>query len=313
MSAPPWCSAMSLLFTSTPERARIFASLLAAELPDVPFHEATAPAPEDIRYLVTWKVPDNLEKTYPNLQVIFSIGAGVDQFDLASVPPDIKVIRMLEPGIREQMREYVAMAVLGLHRDLPDYMARQRHGVWKGGTNRPASDRRVGIMGLGQLGLAALDVLGPFGFQLAGWSRSEKKIPDVRTFTDLPAFLAETDILVCLLPLTDETRGILNANLFASLPAGAALVHVGRGPQLDQVALIEALEAEHLSAAWLDVTDPEPLPSDHPLWSHERVVITPHIASQTRALEGARHVVAGIRAHRNGLPLPGLVDRTRGY
>ena len=130
---------------------------------------------------------------------------------------------------------------------------------------------------------------------------------------DLDAFLARTDILICLLPLTPQTEGMLDAALFARLPEGAMLVQVGRGRQTDQQALLAALDSGHLSAAWLDVTEPEPLPQDHPLWSHPRVIVTPHIASRTRAEDGARYVLKTIRAHQSGQPVPGLVDPDKGY
>ena len=158
-----------------------------------------------MRYLVTWTAPERLAETYPNLRLIFSVGAGVDQFDLASLPPGVGVVRMLEPGLAEQMREYVTLGVLALHRDLPLYLDHQRARRWQAAANRPAAERRVGVMGLGTLGQAALAALAPFGFPRAGWSRSSKAIPGVDCFTDLDAFLARTDILVCLLPLTPET------------------------------------------------------------------------------------------------------------
>jgi glyoxylate/hydroxypyruvate reductase A len=220
---------------------------------------------------------------------------------------------MLEPGLAEQMREYVTLGVLALHRDLPLYLDNQRARRWQPAANRPAAERRVGVMGLGTLGQAALAALAPFGFPLAGWSRSRKAIPGVDCFTDLDAFLARTDILVCLLPLTPETTGLLDARLFARLPQGARLLHAGRGRQLDPAALLAALDGGRLAAAMLDVTDPEPLPPDDPLWHHPRVILTPHVAGQARAEEAAAHVIAGIRADRTGAPVPGLVDPERGY
>ena len=304
---------MALLYTSDPQRGAIFAERFARTLPDLPFHVSTAPDPAAVEFLVAWTVQPDLVQSYPNLRLLFSVGAGVDQLDLAALPSQVRVVRMLEPGIPQQMREYITLATLALHRDLPLYIGQQREALWKPGRNRPAGERRVGVMGLGQLGQAALDALSPFGFQLGGWSRSPRKLPGVETFTDLSAFLHRTDILVCLLPLTAQTTAILNEDLFFGLPRGAALIHAGRGRQLDQKALLAALDAGQLSAAWLDVTDPEPLPREHPLWTHPRVVITPHIACQTRAAEGADHVIDGIRAYRAGLPIPGLVDRARGY
>jgi glyoxylate/hydroxypyruvate reductase A len=166
------------------------------------------------------------------------------------------------------------------------------------------------------LAQAAIDRLKPFRFPLAAWSRSKKVIEDVACFhgeDQLGSFLMGTDILVCLLPLTEQTRGILNAGLFLLLPTGARLLHVGRGPQLDQAALIEALDSGRLAAAMLDVTDPEPLPQDHALWSHPKVMITPHIASVTQPHTAARSVIENIRRHRAGKNPIGLVDRTLGY
>jgi glyoxylate/hydroxypyruvate reductase len=304
---------MAVLYLSTPERGAAFARAFAEQLPEVPFWQGRAADPAAVRYLVTWTAPERLAETYPNLRLIFSVGAGVDQLDLASLPSGVGVVRMLEPGLAEQMREYVTLGVLALHRDLALYLDRQRSHLWQAAANRPAAERRVGVMGLGSLGQAALAALAPFGFPRAGWSRSSKAIPGVDCFTDLDAFLARTDILVCLLPLTTETTGLLDARLFARLPEGARLLHAGRGRQLDHAALVTALDSGRLAAAMLDVTDPEPLPAGHPLWDHPRVILTPHVACQTRAEEGVAHVIAGVRADRVGEPVPGLVDRERGY
>ena len=304
---------MAVLYLSTPERGAVFARAFAQRLPEVPFWQGKAEDPEAVRYLVTWTAPVSLAETYPNLRLIFSVGAGVDQFDLTTLPPGMGIVRMLEPGLAEQMREYVSLGVLALHRDLPLYLDNQRDGRWLPAANRRASERRVGVMGLGALGQAALAAIAPFGFPLAGWSRSPKTMPGVECYTDVDEFLARTDILVCLLPLTPETTGLIDARLFARLPDGACLLHAGRGRQLDHAALLSALDGGRLSAAMLDVTDPEPLPPEHPLWRHPRVIITPHIACQTSSEEGAAHVIAGIRADRAGTPVAGLIDRKRGY
>jgi len=304
---------MAVLYTSEARRGEVFAEAFGRELPDLPFHRQQAPDPAAVEYIVAWTLPPGTAERYPNLKLVFSVGAGVDQLDLSAIPEHVGVVRMLEPGLAEQMREYVGMAVLGLHRDLPAYLDQQRQGVWQPGRNVPAADRRIGVMGLGQLGRAVLDMLGPFGFALSGWSRSAPAIPGVKTVSALEPFLAGCDILVCLLPLTAETTGFLDERLFSLLPQGAALVHVGRGRQLDQGALLHALDSGRLRSAWLDVTEPEPLPRDHPFWNHPGIVLTPHVACQTRAADGAAHVIAAIRAHRAGQAVPGLVDRQRGY
>lgn len=304
---------MAILYLSTAERGAVFRAHLAQALPGVAFHEGQAPDPGAVEVAIAWTCPPDLFARHPNLRLLISVGAGVDQMDLTRFPPSVQVVRMLEPGLPEQMAEYVTLAVLALHRDLPAYLQQARQGVWRAGRNRHAAGRRVGVMGMGQLGAAVLAALAPFGFPLAGYSRSGVAPAGVEGFAELGPFLARTDLLICLLPLTATTRGMLNASLFAGLPLGAALVQVGRGAQLVAEDLIAALDSGRLSGAMLDVTEPEPLPADHALWRHPRVILTPHIACQTRAEDGARHVVQVVQAWKAGTAIPGLVDRARGY
>jgi len=308
---------MSFLYKADPVRGAEWARLFATKAPGISFHIWPDIGQADrVRYLAAWVPPPDIARQFPKLELFFSTGAGIDQFDLAALPPELPVVRMAEPGVVAGMVEYATMAVLALHRDLPAYIRQQREGLWAAHRVYPASKRRVSVLGLGVLGCAVLGQLRTIGFQLAGWSRTRRQLDGVACYAgqeELPAMLAATDILVCLLPLTQETRGILDSTLFQHLPRGASLVHVGRGAHLDHPALLDALETGWLSGAVVDVTDPEPLPAGHPFWSHPKILLTPHIASMTQPETAVEQVLANIRRHAAGEPLIGLVDRSRGY
>ncbi|MBX6745055.1 MAG: glyoxylate/hydroxypyruvate reductase A [Acetobacteraceae bacterium] len=308
---------MSIVYKADPTRGAVWARLFAERMPEMPFHlwpETGDPAA--VRYLVAWQPPADIMGTFPNLEVLFSVGAGADQFDLSHLPSGLPVVRMIEPGLVSGMVEYVTLAVLALHRDFPLYREQQQARVWNALPVRLAPTRRVGVMGLGVLGRAVLERLAGFGFALSGWSRSPRSIPGVECHAGpeaLPRFLAGCEILVCLLPLTAATRGILDRRLFAALPRGAGLVNVGRGPHLVAEDLLAALEEGQISAAILDVTDPEPPPPEHPFWTHPRIWLTPHTASMTQPETAVEAVIANLRRHARGEPLQGLVDRGAGY
>jgi glyoxylate/hydroxypyruvate reductase len=311
-------TALTFLANMDPARAEALRTQFADLMPDVSVVvKGEAFEKSDVRYMLTWQVPEDIKTAYPNLEIIFSMGAGADQFVMSEVPQGVPVVRLIDNGLTAMMQEYVTMAVLALHRDLPGYIDNQRTKRWERVSVPPmAHQRRVGVMGLGELGQGALRALAPFGFSLSGWARSPHSIEGVKTFhgpAELHTFLAQTDILICLLPLTDATRNILDADLFNSLPDAAALVHVGRGQQLDHEALSKALDSGQLRAAVIDVTEPEPLPADHPFWSDPRILLTPHVACITRLETSVPTICENLKRHRQGNPLHGVVDQQRGY
>lgn len=271
----------------------------------------------DIEYALVWQPPKGFLKGCPNLKAIFSIGAGIDH--LASdpeLPRRVPVVRMVEPGLTAGMTEFVVMSVLYHHRSMADYAIQQGAHEWAELPQIAAGRRRVGIMGLGVLGSDAADKLSVFGFDLAGWSRTPKHLEGVQSFhgaDGLVPFLERVDILVCLLPLTPETEGILDARTLGALPRGAALINVARGGHLVEEDLMAALDSGQIRAASLDVFAREPLPGDHPLWDHPRVVVTPHIASMTIAESAVESVIANIRRIEAGEPPKHITDFERGY
>ncbi|MCP5151570.1 MAG: glyoxylate/hydroxypyruvate reductase A [Ectothiorhodospiraceae bacterium] len=274
-------------------------------------------APDDVRYVLLWKPPAGLLGTLPNLEVAFSLGAGVDGLvDDPELPPGIPLVKMGEPGLVEGMWAYVLYHVLRYHRRMPEYEAQQARREWRELDQRPHRACRVGIMGLGRLGAATATRLAALDFDVAGWSRSPHRIEGVTCHhgdAGLDAFLRRTDILVCLLPLTEQTRGIIGARTIARLPRGAVVINAARGGHQVEDELVAALDSGHLSAATLDVFATEPLPAAHPLWAHPRVTITPHVASITDPVAAALEVAENVRRHEAGEPMAGVVDRSLGY
>ncbi|GHG96077.1 2-hydroxyacid dehydrogenase [Pseudodonghicola xiamenensis] len=303
---------MALLLQTFPERAAIWSRVFSEAGEPLVCGADQVSDPAAVRYLACWVPPPDLT-IYPNLEVVISVGAGVDQ--MPKMPEGVRLCRTLAPGIEEMVRDWVVMATLMLYRAMPVYLEQATRGQWQTHGVPLARNGRVGIMGMGRIGQLAAETLTGLGFQVSGWSRSGAPAGGVEMFSaeELDRFLGQSDVLICLLPLTGETRGMLNANLFAKLPEGAHLVHAGRGAQLHMPALRAALDTGRLASAMLDVTEPEPLPQDHWAWADPRVIITPHVAANTDHREGAEHALRVVRAARAGQPLPGLVDQARGY
>lgn len=309
---------MTLLYHGLEARGLVWRDIVAARVPQMPFlrwgHDAVDP--QEVRYIAAWNAPTEFIAQFPNLEILFSVGAGIDQLPIQALPPQVRVVRMVEQGIITGMAEYVAMACLALHRDLPFFITEQRAGRWSYRHTRLASQSRIGVMGLGELGRAALEVLKPLGFPLSGWGRTAREIEGVTCFAGgeaFDAFLAQSDILVCLLPLTAETRGILCRETFAKMPEGSAVINAGRGGHLVAEDLIAALDAGQLRAAMLDVTSPEPLPEDHAFYRHPAIFLTPHVAAETRHETAGNVLADNLERLLKGEPLLGEVDRTRGY
>jgi glyoxylate/hydroxypyruvate reductase A len=251
------------------------------------------------------------------LNFVQSLWAGVEKLlDDPSIPPNLPLARMVDPGMSHAMAETALWAALGLQRRFLDYAAQQHAGVWKVLRQRPAAEVKVAVLGLGEMGRAAARRLVAQGFRVHGWTRQEAIVEGVVVHSGakgLPAALADAEIVINLLPLTDETRGLFNRSLFDAWPHGASLVNLGRGAHVIDADLLDALECGRVQRAVLDVFTQEPLPSNHPFWHHPKVTILPHVAAPTNPLTAVPHVAHNVRCWRVGEPLIGLVDRRRGY
>jgi glyoxylate/hydroxypyruvate reductase len=277
--------------------------------------------PSEIAYAAVWKpVPGELA-AFPNLKVIFNLGAGVDALMADRTLPDVPLVRVAVDDLTDRMAEYVALHVLMHHRQELYLRQSQRDQRWAPKYQWPASAVTVGILGLGVLGAHSADVLRRIGFRVVGWSRSEKTVDGIDCFhgaSQLEAFLGRTDILVSLLPLTPDTRGILNRAMFAKLkrngPLGApVIINAGRGGLQNEADILACLDDGTISAASLDVFTQEPLPADSPFWTHPKVVLTPHNAADTDPDEISKYVMRQIAHFEAGGALENVVDRKRGY
>lgn len=284
------------------ERVVLLADLSEAERRAVRIAIVADPYPADLA-------------TLPALEWVQSTWAGVERM-LAELPPTIGIARMVDPGLAEVMSEAVLAAVLWLHRDGPAYARQQRERVWRPRDYTRPERRTVCVLGLGALGQAAASRLVANGFAVTGWSRGAKALDGVTTHAGsdgLAAALGDADIVVNLLPHTDETEGLIGTDTLAAIRPGASLVNFGRGATVDETALLAALDAGRLSHAMLDVFRIEPLPVDHPFWTHERVTVWPHVSAPTDAETASRVVADAVARWRSTGTPPPLVDWARGY
>lgn len=296
---------------------------LAAAAPDRPVTlEPDGAADPSITYAVVWKQRPALLAGLPNLKAIFSLGAGVDHVFADTDLPDVPIVRVVSLDLTARMSEYVVWQVLDHHRLGPRYRAQQAERIWEEDRFQSAASAiTVGIMGLGELGRDAAAKLRVLGFEVSGWSRRPKQVEGVETFAGdegLGPFLASADIFVVLLPLTPDTRHILNRDLFTQMrkrgPLGApVLINAGRGGLQNEADILTALDEGLLSAATLDVFEQEPLDPASRLWTHPKVTITPHAAATSVASSLVKPMVAQMDSHDRGAPLVNLVDRSAGY
>lgn len=272
---------------------------------------------EDIEVVLAWKPPAGLIASFPNVKLIVSLGMGVDHL-LADdrLPAGVPIVRIMDDGLVGQMSEYAIYWALRHHREIDRYAASQRARQWKPEDFVDTIDRRIGVMGLGSIGQDTAGKFAALGFPTAGWSRTAKSLPGIETFhgaDGLQRFLARTDILIDVLPLTRDTHGLLDAKAFAALPKGAYFINMARGGHVVDDALLAALESGQISGAALDVFNAEPLPQDHPYWTHPKVHVTPHIAGATNPRTASPGVIENIKRMRAGQALIHTVDPKTGY
>ncbi len=310
---------MAILLSTKASAMQAWRDALLAIAPDLDIRMfPEAGNPEEIEAAVCWNSHDMAElRRYPNLKLLVSMGAGVDHLLRApGPPPGVPVARLKDERLTTGMGEWVLLNVLRFHRQDAEYRAQQAARIWRELPAPDTAQRRVGILGLGQLGTHAAGLLRMVGFPVLGWTRAPRDIPGVTCFAGadgLRAMLTQTDILVCLLPLTPETRGIINRDTLALLPPGAFVMNSGRGGHVVADDLLAALDCGHIAGAALDVFEPEPLPPEHRFWGHEKVLVWPHASSITIPSSAAPQVVENIRRMRQGRPLINLVDFSAGY
>lgn len=309
---------MAVIIRIGSQRAQWWKDTLQSLIPDLDCRLWDEPGDDaDIDYAVVWRPPPGGLARFANLKCIVSVGAGVDHvLSDPDLPAGIPIIRTIGGDLRQRMREYVMLHVLRPHRALPEIEAARAARNWHQVVVPTAPQRKVGVMGLGFMGADCAAALAGIGFDVAGWSRSPKELEAITCFhgaDGFKPFLARSEILVCLLPLTPATVGILNAELFATLPEGAFVINVGRGEHLVDEDLLAALASGQIAGATLDVFHQEPLPNDHPFWDHPKVLITPHVASLIDPLAGGRVIANNLALFRAGKTVPDMVDLAQGY
>ena len=306
---------MKIYFCGTDFKAEPWLAALRAALPQASI-DVWAPGAPPGDYAVVWAPPQTFLDEQPGLKALFNLGAGVDALTQLRFSPTTRLVRLDDAGMSVQMAEYVVHALIRHFREFDGYAADVAQGKWSFRKPRLREDFPVGIMGLGVLGQRVARAVQAFEFPVLGWSRSAKDVPGVRCYAGLEQlddFLVETRVLVCLLPLTEETRGILNRQTLSLLRPGAYVINVARGGHLVEDDLIPLLDSGQLAGAALDVFREEPLPAHHPFWQHPKITITPHTAARTLRDESVAQIAGKILRLERGDSIAGIVDPTRGY
>lgn len=308
----------TLVFYSRPDPFEAWRDALAVHL-DGHVRIEDAPDVTDaqaVRFALVWMPPDGFFARFPNLELVINLGAGVDRLVARDDLPDVPITRLSDPRMSRMMASFVLFAVLRHTRDMPHFEAAQARREWAYKHPRAADEMTVAVLGLGKLGALAATEIARQGYHTHGWATRPKELPGVTVHcgdAGLKDVVAMADVVVCMLPLTGCTRGLLDAAFFAATKPGAAFINVSRGEVVDEVALVAALRSGQLSGATLDVFSAEPLPPDHPLWTIPGVLITPHLASVALPESSAPQIAANIRAIQSGGALANEVSRTRGY
>ena len=309
---------MAILYCSNWGAPDAWRDAFRAEDPSLEFRVWPDSGPkEEIDYVLAWHHQQGTLRQYPKLKGIFSLGAGVEKLLLdKELPKGVPIVRMVDHALTVGMTEYVVLHVLRYHRRMPELEALQRRSEWNELESPPAWERKVGILGMGVLGGDAAEKLAILGFDVAGWSNSPKQIAGVKSYTGEKGFaeiLARSAIVICLLPLTSTTRGILNKKSFSLMQRDTSLINAARGGHVVEPDLLAALDTGHVAHATLDVVSEEPLPASHPFWRHPKVTLTPHNASLTWPPTAVKHIVANIRKQQAGQPMSPVVDMAREY
>lgn len=309
---------MAILVMTSPIPSAPFVQALREQAPDVPVwsadetHDAAA-----VELIIAWRMKAGVLPRYPKLRVLQAVGAGVDQLlAVPDLPPQVIVTRSADPAQTLLMAQYVLACTLQFTRELPRYAQQQAAATWQRHEVRPFDRCRIGVLGLGHVGRAILRAFEPLGYARAGWARSRRELPGVQVFAgddELPPLLAQSDVLVCALPLTAETKGLLSRRTLALLPAGAYVINVGRGEQMVEADLKALLDDGHLAGAALDVFEREPPPPDNWVWQHPKLLATPHIAGEVTRAVVARQALDALQRARQGQPQALAVDRRAGY